>query len=176
MTIFTNSAGATAAERAAYVPALLELLGDREPLDVLADMPAALRRVLDETPPDRLRQREASGKWSVAHVIQHLADNDLVWAVRLRMVLAHDRPALAGYDQDTWAERLHYDGADPEQALQDFTALRGSNVRLLRRAGAAELARVGVHAERGEESVAFMMRLYAAHDLMHLRQIGRILG
>jgi 8-oxo-dGTP pyrophosphatase MutT (NUDIX family)/uncharacterized damage-inducible protein DinB len=176
MSIFTNAANASAGERAAYVPALLELLGDRDPLDVLADMPAALRHVVDRTPADRLRQREAPGKWSVTHVIQHLADNDLVWAVRLRMVLAHDRPALAGYDQDAWAERLHYDEADTEQALQEFTVLRDANVRLLRRAAVADLERVGLHAERGEESIRHMMRLYAAHDLMHLGQIGRIVG
>lgn len=37
-----------------------------------------------------------------------------------------------------------------------------------------ELERTGVHAERGEESVAHMMRLYAGHDLLHLQQIDRI--
>ena len=36
------------------------------------------------------------------------------------------------------------------------------------------IERVGMHAERGEESVAHMMRLYAGHDLLHIRQIGRI--
>jgi hypothetical protein len=35
---------------------------------------------------------------------------------------------------------------------------------------------VGVHAERGEESVAHMIRLYAGHDLLHLRQLARIRG
>jgi hypothetical protein len=33
---------------------------------------------------------------------------------------------------------------------------------------------VGLHAERGEESVAQMIRLYAGHDLLHLSQIARI--
>jgi len=31
-----------------------------------------------------------------------------------------------------------------------------------------------VHAERGEESVEHMIRLYAGHDLLHLQQLARI--
>jgi hypothetical protein len=31
-----------------------------------------------------------------------------------------------------------------------------------------------VHSERGDESVAKMMRLYAGHDLVHRRQMRRI--
>jgi hypothetical protein len=33
---------------------------------------------------------------------------------------------------------------------------------------------VAVHEERGEESVEHMARLYAGHDLVHLRQLRRI--
>jgi hypothetical protein len=90
------------------------------------------------------------------------------------MVLAHDRPAITGYDQDLWAERLDYAGADVKESLAEFGALRKSNLRLVKRASPADLQRAGVHSERGEETVAHMMRMYAGHDLLHLRQIARI--
>jgi len=89
-------------------------------------------------------------------------------------VLAHDRPQLTGYDQDLWAERLGYDEADADRALQDFVMLRRTNLRLLARAQDEDLKRVGVHAERGEESIEHMIRLYAGHDLLHLEQLARI--
>ena len=92
------------------------------------------------------------------------------------MVLAHDRPPLAGYDQDAFAERLGYDLANAQDALNEFGVLRRANLRLLKRASDEDLQRVAVHAERGEESLAHMMRLYAGHDLLHLRQIDRILA
>jgi hypothetical protein len=38
---------------------------------------------------------------------------------------------------------------------------------------ATDLKRVGVHAERGQESVEHLRRLYAGHDLLHLKQIER---
>ena len=107
-------------------------------------------------------------------MVQHLADSELVWGYRLRMVLAQDRPPITGYDQDLWAQRLDYAHADVGQAIADFQTLRTANLRLIDRATAADLQRVGVHAERGEESVEHMIRLYAGHDLLHLRQLERI--
>jgi hypothetical protein len=107
-------------------------------------------------------------------VVQHLADAELVGAFRYRMILAQDRPALQGYDQDRWADALHYAESDLDGALEQFTALRAANLRLLQRASSAERRRVGVHAERGEESVEHLLRMYAGHDLVHLRQMERI--
>jgi hypothetical protein len=98
----------------------------------------------------------------------------LVWGWRLRIILAQDRPQITGYDQDLWAERLHYDQADVKEALTDFGVLRRANLRLLSQASPQDLKRVGVHAERGEESIDRLIRLYAGHDLLHLRQVERI--
>ena len=174
MSVFTNPAEHSADQAKAYTAAILGLLGRHDPMDVLAKTPAALERTLDGMSPSHATQREASGKWSIRHVVQHLADSELVWGWRLRLVLAQDRPPLTGYDQDLWAERLGYSAVDVEEALQDFTVLRNANLRLLGRMKPADVDRVGIHVERGEESVRHMIRLYAGHDLMHLQQIERI--
>jgi hypothetical protein len=102
------------------------------------------------------------------------ADTEIVWGWRLRLVLSQDRPTITGFDQDAWAERLRYDAAPVEDALAEFAALRRTHLRLVSTASDAALARFGVHAERGEESVAHMMKMYAGHDLLHLAQINRI--
>jgi DinB superfamily len=174
MSVFTNPASSSKEQGKAYTAAILDLLGDRKPVDVLKRTEGALRKSIRGLSPKQLGKREAPGKWSIKHVLQHLADSELVWGWRLRMVLSHDRPPLTGYDQDLWADRLGYDSAKPDQALDEFAVLRRSNLRLVTRAAAEDLERVGVHAERGEESVAHMMRLYAGHDLLHLNQIERI--
>jgi hypothetical protein len=174
VSIFTNAAASSAAERQGYIAAVLDLVGEREPLGILRATPERVRDVLDGLDGAALTRAEAPGRWSLRHVVQHLADAELVFGWRMRLVLAHDRPRLGGFDQDVWAERLHYDEADAGQALAEFAALRAANVRLVTRVPAAALQRVGVHEERGEESVAFMLRLYAGHDLAHLRQLWRI--
>ena len=92
----------------------------------------------------------------------------------MRLILAQDRPVLTGYDQDLWAERLQYDRADVSDALEQFTVLRRGNLRLVERASPADLKRVGIHSERGEESLEHLQRLYAGHDLMHRQQLARV--
>ncbi len=174
MSVFTNPANAAAGNAAAYVAAILDLLGSREPLSVARDTPAALRRAIDGLSPAALRTPERPGKWSIAHVLQHLADSDLVWGWRVRLILAQDRPPLTGYDQDLWAEHLHYEESDPFESLETFTVLRRGNLRLVERASPSDLKRVGVHVERGEESLEHLLRLYAGHDLLHLNQVARI--
>jgi hypothetical protein len=174
VSVFSNRAGD--AERGAgdYVRAVLALLGDQDPFAVLAATPGTIEQALAGLDEAGLQTPERPGKWSLAQVVHHLADSELVWGYRLRRVLADERPAIEGYDQDVWAERLRYAGAPLQPALDLFTTLREANLRLLRTAPAADLDRVGVHAERGEESVAHMVKLYAGHDLLHLRQLARI--
>jgi len=174
MSVFTNPATGAAEHAAAYTRAILGLLGDREPNEVLRETVAALPRAIEGLSPAQLRTPEAPGKWSVAHILQHLADSEIVWAWRMRVILAQDHPPITGYDQDLWADRLRYEQADPSEALEEFTTLRRANLRVLERASPADLERVGVHSERGPENLSHLRRLYAGHDLMHLRQIERV--
>jgi hypothetical protein len=173
-TVLSNRPTDSPAQIDAYVAALFAALGSRDPLESMAEMPAALRRAVAGLSAEQQAAPERPGKWSVLEVVQHLADAELVGAFRFRMVLAHDAPALPGYDQDLWAERLHYAESDLATALADFTTLRASNLRLLRRATPDDLRRIGRHAERGDESLSKLVSMYAGHDLVHLRQIDRI--
>lgn len=174
MSIFSNPSSSTPAEIQTYVTGLLGLLGDRDPVQVLAETPAAVLRFLDALSPSVVVRAEAPGKWSIRDVVQHMADSELVGGFRLRMVLAHDRPRLTGYDQDLWADRLEYGTVDVRESLDQFTVLRRSNVRIWGRLTPADLVRVGIHGERGEESLDRMRKLYAGHDLLHLAQLERI--
>ena len=174
MSVFTNSASGAPEQAEAYTRAVLDLLGSRDPLAVLDATPGTLGHLVDGMSDAQLAIPERDGKWSVREVLCHLVDSELVWAFRLRMVLGQDRPALTGYDQDAWAERMSYSETDPARSLTEFAFMRRSNLRLLERASDADLKRVGLHAERGEESLEHMIALYAGHDLLHLRQIERI--
>jgi hypothetical protein len=91
------------------------------------------------------------------------------------MVLTENRPPLQGYDQDRWATELRYREVPLGLALDQLTALRAANLHLWKQLTPQQLERIGIHAERGPESVAHLLRLMAAHDLVHRRQIERIL-
>jgi DinB family protein len=173
---FSNPAGGAAAAAPTYVRALLDLLGSRNPMQVMDETLPWLERRIGGLSDVVLRQPEAPGKWSVVEVIQHLADSDLVAGYRTRMVLSEDRPALPGYDQDRWAGEFHYRDVGLQQALDQLRGLRTANLHLWTRLNPAQLERVGIHSERGAESVGFLLRLMGAHDLVHRRQIDRILS
>jgi uncharacterized damage-inducible protein DinB len=174
MSVFTNAASAAKENRQAYIDALLKLLGDREPVAVLQELADFVDKETGGLSEKILRTPERPGKWSIIEVLQHLADSELVWAYRLRMVLAHDTPEITGYDQDLWAKRLNYRSAKYNDAVAQIKLLRKLNLQLLESLSPEDLRRTGRHKERGEESVAHMIKLYAGHDLVHRNQILRI--
>lgn len=173
---FSNPAGNAPAAASGYVRALLDLLGQRDPIEVLSEMLPWLTGRVRRLPDSILRRPEKPGKWSVIEVIQHLADSDLVAGFRTRMVLSEDRPPLQGYDQDRWASEFHYRDVGLEQALDQLRGLRTANLHLWKSLSPAQLERVGMHSERGPESTGHILRLMAGHDLVHRRQIDRILS
>jgi hypothetical protein len=173
---FSNPAGSAVAAASGYVRSLLDVLGSRDPLEVLNELVPWLAERTQGMEDQTLRRPEAPGKWSVIQVIQHLADSELVFGFRMRMVLTEDRPPLQGYDQDIWASELGYGDAQLDLALWQLRGLRIPNLRLCRTLSQKQLDRVGIHSERGPESVGHLVRLMAAHDLVHRRQIERIVA
>jgi hypothetical protein len=174
MSIYANPSGDSKEGIDAYTRGLLDLVGDRDPLSLLSDQPERLAEAVRGLTDAQVRQREAPGKWSIGHVLQHLADSELVSSFRLRMIVAHDTPPIPAYDQDRWASRLHYDEASSSESLELFRVLRQANLRLLRALNEEERQRGGLHSERGLEDVNRLMRLIAGHDIVHLRQVERI--
>jgi hypothetical protein len=173
---FANPAGTASTAAAGYVRALLDLLGSEKPLAVLGELLPWLERRTAGLDAAALRRPEKSGKWSVIEVIQHLADAELVMGFRFRMVLTENEPEIQGYDQDRWASVLRYAEVPLDLALGQLRGQRSANLHLLRALTPDQRERVGLHSERGRESVDLMLRMLAAHDLVHRRQIDRILG
>jgi len=173
---FSNPAGGAARNAHAYREAVIALIGQRDPLDVLGELPEWIRLKLRNLDDARLRKPEAPGKWSVMEVVAHLNDAELVHGHRTRMIVAEREPVIIGYDQDGWALAFGYASADLKTTLAMLTAMREANLRLWSAFTPAQLARVGHHTERGPESTALYLKLAAGHDLVHRRQIERILG
>lgn len=162
-------------EAAAYQQQLLSLLGDDDPAHVQRETPSKARAMLHDAGVD-LRRRPAPPEWSVLELIGHLTDAEMVMSTRYRWVLSQDLPALIGYDQDRWVERLRHNEDDPEELLTTFQGLRTANLQLWKRSSAAERERAGMHAERGLESFSLMFRMIAGHDRFHLDQMRTTLG
>ena len=158
----------------AYREMLLGLLGGDDPATVAAETPSRLRDAVASAG-DALRIRPEPAEWSVAELVAHITDAEVVCSARYRWTLAHDEPELIGYDQDRWVDRLHANDQEPEEILALFDALRRANVALWNRTPAAEKQRAARHSERGRETYDQLFRMMAGHDRFHLDQIDATL-
>src|SRR5262245_33121261 len=119
---------------------------------------------------EELDAHPAPGKWSAREIVHHLADSEMTSAVRLRLLLATDKPGILGYDQDEFARRLYYD-RPIEASLDAFKAARRTTAEILERMSEQEWQREGTHTEVGRYTVEKWLEIYAVHAHDHATQI-----
>src|SRR5260370_32810580 len=117
-----------------------------------------------------LDARPAPGKWTAREIVHHLADSEMTSAIRLRWLLAVEKPSILGYDQDEFARKLHYD-RPIEASLDAFKAARRTTAEILERMSEAEWAREGTHSEHGAYTATRWLEIYAGHAHQHAEQI-----
>ena len=159
-----------------YTQRILGYMEGREPVAVQTATAKKLTALIKGVPMTKLRKRPAATKWSVNEILAHLADAEIVGAYRLRLILGSPGAAIVAYDQDEWARSGHYERRDPRKSVEEFRVLREGNLALLKSLEPEQWKHYGRHSERGEESIERIVRMFAGHDINHLRQIERILG
>ena len=142
----------------------------------LRETAGRLTSLVRAAPAATWRARPEPDVWAPVEVLAHLADAELFFGVRLRLMLTEARPALAPYDQGALARRAGYLDWPVETAIARFAARRAETLELLDGCSAAELDRTGLHARRGEITVADLVATMLAHDTAHVGQIRVRLG
>ena len=105
----------------------------------------------------------------------HLTDIEIVYAYRLRQMLADSKPVIAAMDQDLWARNLGYVDVPAPELIALYGLNRHHNLRLLRRMKPDDLAKSAYHPElKRDVTVAEMVEQMADHGPNHLEQIERL--
>jgi hypothetical protein len=130
----------------------------------------AVAEALSGATDSELDRHPAPGKWSAREIVHHLADSEMTSAIRLRLLVATDRPAIAGYDQDEFARLLYYD-RPIASSLEAFKWARRTTGEILDRMSDAEWCREGTHSESGAYSADRWLEIYADHAHAHADQI-----
>jgi hypothetical protein len=133
--------------------------------EVFADANAGDGELLDRRP--------APEAWSVAEVLHHLADAELLASYRLRRMLTEDRPTWEPFDADAHAAALAYDARPAADALTLVLSLRHVNTRLLASLSPEQWARTAIHPTAGELDVAAWVAREADHLAQHVLQARR---
>ncbi|MEO5896834.1 MAG: DinB family protein [Vicinamibacterales bacterium] len=159
-----------------YTARILAFADDQDPRTVLSSTADRLRAFIEGRSRDELMRQPEPSRWSVAQIMAHLADAEVVAAWRLRSIIAHDGIALQPFDQNAWEAAFNYAEVEATDSLRLFEENRRANLSLLRRIDPRLHANHGMHAERGRETITHLLRLYAGHDLNHLSQVERLVA
>ena len=144
-------------------------------IDQYKDGYRAVAEALAGSTAEDLDARPAPGKWTAREVVHHLADSEMTSAIRLRLLLAVDNPAILGYDQDEFARRLYYD-RPIEASLDAFKAARRTTGEILDCMSEDDWRREGTHNEHGRYTIDRWLEIYSTHAHKHAEQIRVALG
>ena len=118
--------------------------------------------------------KPAPEKWSVRQVVCHLADTQIVIAMRIRLILAEENPTLGAFDQEAWAKNLDYGKRKISQAIETFRRLRGEDYELMKDLPESAFERTGMHVERGLVTLGAIVEQQAVHLESHVKQIQAV--
>ncbi len=161
---------------AAYKKRILGYVAGADPLVLQAKAADTLASLIAGLSDEELGRRPAPSKWSIREIVAHLADDELVGAYRIRLILSSPGTAIQAFDQDIWARTGRYSTSDVNESLALYRILRQQNLKLLHSLNTEEWGMFGVHAERGIESLRDIAMYFAGHDINHFRQIESVLS
>jgi hypothetical protein len=124
---------------------------------------------------DKELDRSASGEWTPRQTAHHLADSEMMSAIRIRRLLTEEKPVIYGYDEAEFARKLTKD-RPIEASLEAMRWARETCAQLLERMTDKDWAIVGTHTESGRYSTEDWLKIYAAHAHDHAEQIKRARG
>jgi hypothetical protein len=144
-------------------------------LEAAEKSPKEIAAAVSGLPDKVLRFKPAPEKWCILEILAHLADMEILYAYRIRQMLADKQPVIAPIDQDDWARNLGYLESSPPELVALYGLNRHHNLRLLRRMKPRDLEKSAFHPEYKQDvTVATMVERLAAHGPNHLAQIEQL--
>ncbi len=125
---------------------------------------------------DVAREAPAPGKWSINDVLGHLADeerND--FRTRIDYMLHRQGQSWPAIDPQRTVREANFNRQSLLDLRADFMRERGKSLEWLEGLRDADWSAAYTHPKMGDFTAASMLCAWAAHDLLHLRQIERIL-
>jgi uncharacterized damage-inducible protein DinB len=135
-------------------------------IDRFADGGPLLVQAVAGLGPEQAGDHPIPGTWSIAELVAHLLDCDLVFADRMKRIIAEESPTLQGFDEQAWISGLLSNDMPVDEAAALFAANRKWMARILRAQDESSFARSGTHTEKGRQTLAEVLA-YATNHLDH---------
>lgn len=132
-----------------------------------------LKDKLAQIPAQAIHFKPSPDKWSINEIIVHLADCEANGYIRAKKIIAENGTKSTVYEQQVWAETLHYDQMDLNDALELIKALRNNLHTLLKLIDKETWHNYMMYPEFGKITLQKWMKYYIDHIDLHIKQIHR---
>jgi hypothetical protein len=137
-------------------------------LAINRDRVAALARGIPE---QQALWKPVETSWSILEVVCHLADEEeFDFPVRLKMILEGSDKPWPAIDPQGWVLEHEYLKADLYETLNRYVKLRNQSLEWLDSLETPDWTKM-VQSSFGNKVAGDMLASWAAHDLLHLRQL-----
>jgi hypothetical protein len=112
-------------------------------------------------------KRYAAGKWSIREMLGHMNDTERIFAYRALRIARGDQTPLPGFEQDDYIAPGRFDSRPWFGLIDEFAALRASNLTMLRGFDEDAWRRQGI-ASGNPISVRALAYIIAGHERHHM--------
>jgi hypothetical protein len=159
-------------EYATYFARYVSLVPEDDILAVLKGQLAEMNRILGAVPSDQERHRYAPEKWSIRGVCGHLIDGERVFGYRAFCISRGETASLPSFDENAYVAQSRYDDRPLADLMEEFAALRMTNVHFLRWLADPDWTRTGTASGKtiSVRAIAYVMAGHVRHHLNILRE------
>jgi hypothetical protein len=148
------------------------MMNDVDLVRRLASDARVLADLFEGVTADEARFKPAPEKWSLLEVLNHLCDEERDdFRTRLRLILEDPAVEWPPIDPEGWARERLYNERDLARSLADFARERAASVEWLEGIGEVAWDVTHAHPAGWTISAGDLLAAWAAHDLLHFRQI-----
>jgi len=127
-----------------------------------------LRDAVRSTTGSDLDARPIEGKWSVREVVCHLADSEIIYADRMKRVIAEDNPTFFEADPNLFRPTLCCQQRPLDTELDVIDAVRAHMLPILRSLDASHFQQTGQHSLDGSVTLQSLLQRIADHIPHHI--------
>ena len=127
-----------------------------------------LRDAVISTPEFGWDATPVEGKWSIRQVVCHLADSEIVYADRMKRVIAEENPTFYEADPDVLLPALHCSQRSWETELNLIDAVRTHMLPILHSCNSEDFQRNGVHSLDGPMNLGTLLERITGHIPHHI--------
>ena len=124
--------------------------------------------------PEAARWKPNEKKWSLLEILCHLADEEKRdFRTRVELTLDGKGEKWPPIDPEGWVAEFRYNEQDPGAVMTRFREERAKSLAWLRSLDSPDWGARYEHPQLGSMRAGDLLASWAAHDLLHLKQIAR---